>query len=339
MTETVTGPLIDELRQNEQHAAWLNYLAQLDPPDADIDLPDDAAMSAILRELDVPAEDIPTIIAERPDRSWTPDRRWLFERSAQSILSTMGSVDRPPWFPSPLSISGLEPFFFVYVFVAAFPHTKRYHESRGIPDEQSREILADLGRNVRVHRKRHGVGGLGVSFWLMLHFRGAIYQLGRLQFERARMGTGIADALTATGVPASPEELVLSLHIPDFLGPLSPDAVESSVAEASRFFAAHFPEERYRYAVCHSWLLDPQLAEYLSEQSNIVRFQRRFSLAPDAHDVDTSIVQFVFGPVPESPRDLPERSSLERAVKQHLVSGRHWQGRSGWFRLTGSDGA
>ena len=32
--------------------------------------------------------------------------------------------------------------------------------------------------------------------------------------------------------------------------------------------------------VCHSWLLDPQLGEYLRPDSNIMRFQQRFDVLP-----------------------------------------------------------
>jgi hypothetical protein len=41
---------------------------------------------------------------------------------------------------------------------------------------------------------------------------------------------------------------------------------------AREFFGHHFPDEPVSHFVCHSWLLDPQLVEYLPERSNIVRF-------------------------------------------------------------------
>ncbi|HYH13449.1 MAG TPA: hypothetical protein VD789_13910, partial [Thermomicrobiales bacterium] len=156
---------------------------------------------------------------------------------------------------------------------------------------------------------------------------------GRLQFERSTMRDRIADALRGRGEDVSPSDLVLSMHIPDFLGPLTPEACGESIEMAKQFFAAHFPEDRYRYAVCHSWLLDPQLADYLPENSNIIQFQRRFELAEGANDADTSILHFVFGPAPENLDELPQRSTLERAVVTHLRNGNHWQVRSGWFPL------
>ena len=48
---------------------------------------------------------------------------------------------------------------------------------------------------------------------------------------------------------------------------------------AAEFFPRHFPGEAPRYLVCSSWLLDPELTERLPVHSNIVAFQRRFSVA------------------------------------------------------------
>src|SRR5690606_24606621 len=66
-------------------------------------------------------------------------------------------------------------YFYVQLLTACLPFVREYHRSLGIPEDISQATLADLGRNVRVHRKREGVGGLGVMWWLSLHFRGVIY--------------------------------------------------------------------------------------------------------------------------------------------------------------------
>jgi hypothetical protein len=114
---------------------------------------------------------------------------------------------------------------------------------------------------------------------------------------------------------------------------MTPEACDASFAMAREFFAEHFPEERYTWAVCSSWLMDPHLREYLAPSSNIVRFQDRFTVAETDHDADRLVLQFVFGAVPDDLDALPQRSSLERAVVNHLKRGGHWQFRPGWFRL------
>jgi hypothetical protein len=108
---------------------------------------------------------------------------------------------------------------------------------------------------------------------------GELYQLGRLQFQRSRLSNRTGDFLRAAGLPYGPGELALDMHVPDFLGPITPTACDRSIVRAREFFARHFLAEPYRVTTCHSWLLDPQLAEYLPSDSNIVRFQNRFRLA------------------------------------------------------------
>lgn len=329
--EPTSGSLLSELRKHETQAAWLDHLESLGDRLVPVELPAEAETVRILRELEVPEDDIPAVLASRPNRERNPEEWWLLERTVAEMVTTMGSLDLPPWFPSPYAVSGMHPFFFVNTFLATLPHTQRYHREHGIPDEIARATLADLGRNVRVNRKRYGEGGLEVSHWLMLHFRGCIYQLGRLQFERAKTWDRIVKAASDRGESASPDDLALSIHIPDFLGSMTPEACDASIALAREFFPRHFPDEQYTRAVCSSWLLDPHLKDYLPPSSNIVQFQNRFTLAETDTTADRSVLQFVFGPVPDNLDSLPQRSSLERAVATHLKNGGHWQFRPGWF--------
>jgi hypothetical protein len=167
----------------------------------------------------------------------------------------------------------------------------------------------------------------------MLHFRGVIYQLGRLQFERAYMGTAIANTLRDQGAVVDEKTPVLSIHIPDFCGPMSPEACDDSIARAREFFATYFPDDHIEYAVCHSWLLDPTLKQHLKPDSNIIRFQDRFQLSEGTWDSTVGIMQFVFGKTPDHIHSVPQDTSLQRAVVQHIASGGKWYGRGGWFRL------
>ncbi|MDQ4044899.1 MAG: acyltransferase domain-containing protein [Chloroflexota bacterium] len=309
-------------------------MASIDVSALDICLPETEALADELRWLDVPEHAIPEIVASRPDASLHPEARWMLEHCVARLINHLGVVgDMVPFPELPTELAHKTPHLYIHVFVAMLRFTRAYHRERGVSDHLSRAILSDVGRNVRVHEKRYAEVGLGVVNWLTLHFRGLIYDLGRLQFERAQMRGAVSDGLRKRGVDARPDEIVLSVHIPDYKGPLTPEACDEAIACAHRFFPQHFPEEHYRYAVCHSWLLDPQLKRYLQPDSNIIRFQERFELAERLTDADRSIVQFVFGPVPDNPADLPNRTSLERAVREHLLAGEHWYVRNGWFRF------
>jgi hypothetical protein len=199
-----------------------------------------------------------------------------------------GTSELAPWPSLPRNLGAPGRFFYAYVFLAAVPDVRRWHRQRNIPDDVSWATLADLGRHLPVNRRVHGEGGLDRPLWLRSHFRGALYQLGRLQFCRSRIPYEPA-MLEHLAVPFRYGDPALDLHIPE-QGPLTPPACNRSLRWARDFFPRHFSAERYRVAICTSWLLDDQLAAYLKPDSNIIRFQRRFSLLPDSSDGDDDVL-------------------------------------------------
>lgn len=328
--------MLDALRADDATASWITYLDDLGPPPFAVALPDAGALPAVLRELDVPEEDFEDLVASLPSPERTPDVWWALTRATHSLVRHMGEVDGPPEFPQlPEAVARDHPFFFVSVFLATLPHVRAYHRCRGISDEVSRASLADLGRSMREHRLAQGRGGLNDAAWVMINFRGIFFHLRRLQFERSRIGRRVGAAIEAAGLPYRVGDPALSIHIPGLSGPMNPEACDASFAEAVSFFACHFPETRYEVAVCDSWLLDPQLAEYLAPESNIMRFQRRFRVVPLSQPEPDRIwiLRFVFGRSDIDPKTVPQRTTLERAVAGHLRAGRHWYGGEGWLLL------
>ena len=185
---------------------------------------------------------------------------------------------------------------------------RQYHRARGVPDEVSDATLADLGRQAWVHRRTFGEFGLHTYSWVAVVFSGTLYRLGRLQFN----------------LDEFEGERVLSTHIPEE-GPLTPGAVRASFEAADRFFTDRFPEYVADRFHCASWLLDPQLADVLDSGSNIMRFQRLWTLRGEAEPGDEDALFFVFrrrGDV--DLRALPRDTSLQRAILTHLESGGHW---------------
>ncbi|MEU6598678.1 acyltransferase domain-containing protein [Streptomyces flaveolus] len=296
-------------------------------PDAD-DLPE------LLLDLAVPHEDVNELVAQWRRLTGDPVTLRLLAECVEELFREPEDTGRTPELPDLLASApaDLADTFAVHVFLAALPRTQAYHRARGIPAEISRRTLADLGRQLAVHRRRHGRAGVQSRRWLVRHFRGELYQLGRLQFERARLGDRDARVAARTGLDAAPGTPCLNLHIPDFHGPLTVSACDRSLTTARAFFARYFPEERPVAVLCHSWLLDTQLRRYLPPDSNILRFQERFRIARDEDEpADTEPVQFVFGDPDLPVATLPRRTSVERAVGDHLRAGGHWYIGHGWF--------
>ncbi len=215
----------------------------------------------------------------------------------------------------------------VLAFADALPATLAWAQERGVPPSVVAATLADVGRMMTRNRQWEGRPGLGdeLAGWLTRHLVGSILQVGRLQHERADAGPRTGVWLREDGAPYVAGDVCVNLHIPE-TGPLRPDAVGESLRAGRTLLRRRFPEERLRVRFCVSWLLDPQLAEYLPEGSNIRAFQELFRIGPAKDDDgDVSVRKFVFGNTAAPVGELPQRTALERAAVAHWQAGRHWR--------------
>lgn len=208
-------------------------------------------------------------------------------------------------------------FIPMLALLAAVPRVLQYQGERGIAEDQTYTALSDLGRKLVVFRATFGEFGIDTQQWMTTVWSGAFCWLGRLQFNL---------------IPYE-QACAISTHIPEG-GSLGPDAVDDSFARARTFFGTHFADAPVRYWHCSSWLLNPRLPQVLDARSNIAQFQQRWRLTGDRSEDDAGIVYFVFHrrPRPGEQLDLtglPRRSSLERAVMEHLDAGGHWYSHTG----------
>jgi hypothetical protein len=111
----------------------------------------------------------------------------------------------------------------------------------------------------------------------------------------------------------------ISIHIPSdavFL----PEKVKASLLASRAFFRAHFPDyENVEYR-CSSWLLSPALKTLLPPQSNILAFQSLFTLTGEDYS-GSGYITWVYKRKYDDYRELPEETTLQRNLKQYLLSG------------------
>lgn len=292
-----------------------------------------------LRLFGVPEEDVEPLCAAQDAVRRDPALAGWVAEAAAALRAAMGEASPGPVLPSREALGGPQgrdgaSYAPVVAFAEVLPDLLAHHEALGVAPEVSAATLADVGRMLTRNRRWFGVAGLGdeLGGWLTRHLTGAIFQLGRLQYERVHLGQGTGLELGMAGVPVGPGDLVLSVHIPGAGGPLTPEAVDASVAAASTFFRRRFPDERYPVAVCWSWLLDPQLAGLLPPGANLVAFQRRFTLGRALdEDADLTVRKFLWD-APSTPvAELPADSTLRRAMLDLWRRGGHWHSHSGWF--------
>lgn len=124
---------------------------------------------------------------------------------------------------------------------------------------------------------------------------------------------------------------VISVHIPAG-GGLTEEAVDDSITQAKQFFSKYFPDFEYRAFVCYSWLMDPQLVDLLGTDTNIAKFNLRFSKMT-CKSAAEAVFSFIYL-LPEAPSDyatLPQRTTLERKLKEHYLAGNYIYEQVGYF--------
>lgn len=227
-------------------------------------------------------------------------------------------------------------FFYPVAFAATLPDTLAFHRAHGVPERQSAAVMADVGRHLRIFRQTFGHNGLHVQNWFSLHFRGLLYDFGRLQAAPAQ-STLIADQARAAELPTT-TDVMADVHIPA-TGPLRPAEVDESLARIRPFFDAHFPPfAGMTLALCTSWLLDRQLVD-LVPGSNIAAFTQRWQPVGSGDDGDRSVRDFVFRRPFATPDELTATTRLETAALAHWRAGRHFRQMTGWLPLPGAGSA
>ncbi len=129
----------------------------------------------------------------------------------------------------------------------------------------------------------------------------------------------------------APNDPVISLHIPA-TGRLNDDEIEESLQKAIIFFREYYPDYKYNAFVGYSWILDPQVATLVHPESNIAKFNRRFKKVTEKCPGE-SVFSFVFlkPNMNFSIDELPENTTLERAIKKHYQEGKAIYRMSGYF--------
>ena len=124
------------------------------------------------------------------------------------------------------------------------------------------------------------------------------------------------------------DDPVVDLHIPPD-GPLSPGIINETIEDVKAFLAKYLPDYKYKAFFCSSWLCNPELIKMLGEDANISRFTSRF-MPFTAKTDGLGVFYFVFllpkiGALPGvdfSLDDLPENTTLYKALKQYYKSGK-----------------
>ncbi len=298
-------------------------------------------LALVLRALEVPGGE-----AEDAARAWDDFRRdieWtsLLAAFLHSIERERGEVGAPVVIWSDLDGAGSNGrYFFLYLFVLGYEGLVEYLQAQSTPSTVIERTGSVLARHCATHQRKWGTPGVDAGWWLVLVLRAELLEIGSLQFHRMRLGTRYpspwysSDEVWSLGVGFRPGDPALGLHIPQ-RADISPATLDATFEEARVVIGRLWPVAQRRLATCQTWMLDDRLTRYLEATSNIIRFQQRFTLLPGWRDDDVEVLDFVFLRPNTALEDLPQRTSLERAIVEVLRTG-HWRVRTGWFDFDGA---
>ena len=178
---------------------------------------------------------------------------------------------------------------------------------------------------------RFGIDGIRFSLmaWGVYFIRTFMVTLGRMQYE-----LGLHDFKQL--YPYIGEDAVqVYIHVPR-PGSFAPEVLDASIAMAKECLPRYFPgiDADKIVLTATSWLLSPDLDEVLPPESNIRKFKDRFHVTEVYENRTDSFMSFVFDrtDVPKDYNELPANSSLQKGLKDMLLSGRELRAGFGYMK-------
>ncbi len=203
------------------------------------------------------------------------------------------------------------------VALKAFEFTHKKYEEKGIEDSIFFDTLSDLGIWCRNNHNK----GLENYNWIRHHVSFKLFKLGRLQFQIYECKN---PTMRYAKLPFKYGDTVLNVHIPA-CGKLDYEECKCSLAYAVAFFDKNFPEIKWDYFLCESWLVYGKNMDFMEEDSNILKFTELFDINYSIN-YENQTFERLFGlkrPVylRAQLKKLPENTSLQKRAKAYRLAG------------------
>lgn len=203
------------------------------------------------------------------------------------------------------------------VYLVAALQTHRLYQFKGIDDSIFYETMGCFTRFVNEHLESYGTYSFDRAFWPHRQTSLRLFRLGTLEFERVNYKG--QDLLLDGVVVLRSGEPILSVHIPGDAR-LGGENCHASYDQAKEFFARFYPEFHYKAFFTHTWLLSPALQQLLPQESNILNFQKDYAIC-HMDEKDNGYIVWVFKSPKLKPEDFPEKTTLQRTIKNHVLRG------------------
>lgn len=115
------------------------------------------------------------------------------------------------------------------------------------------------------------------------------------------------------------DEREIAVHIPADAD-MSRLSVQKSLSDFYDFRNKYYEDWKDVKLTCDTWMLMPELQDFLEENSNIVAFQKLFDIEYIDREA-TWYMGWIFPGYSEIDDKLPEKTLLQRRLKKHLLEG------------------
>ena len=142
------------------------------------------------------------------------------------------------------------------------------------------------------------------AWWLQRQITLQEFRIGSLEFEFVKES----------------DQRRIEIHIPSDAN-MKLEVLCQSIAGFVKFQRTYFPEWNGVQMVTETWMIMPELEDFLPADSKILRFKALFDV--DAVDYgQTWYMGWIFPGHEEISESLPEKTTLHRRLKEHLLSGK-----------------
>lgn len=202
------------------------------------------------------------------------------------------------------------------IFICMSRRLRELYVKYNLPVEYYKKSMADLKYKLDECLLVFGIVGSFVAPWFCGFFNLTRFGMGRLQFELTPFGSNYEK----NGIKLTPETKVINIHIPRSGEPLTEESCREAYLLAKSFWKDHVSQENCPF-VCHSWLLDPHLEEFLPKHTNTYRFYKSFDIYNSIPDKNRTSLWRLFDTMEQNPDKLPADTSMRRAFIDYLKNG------------------
>ena len=211
----------------------------------------------------------------------------------------------------------------LYIYMRFLEDTYAEYKKLGVGDDIFLRTMSGFSVASRMTNENglaFGVQQPVYRQWYRREIGAVIFAIGLLRFEIVKAPC----YMEVDGKSIKEGESCISVHIPRFVK-WDNEACEETYAEARNFFKKFFGMNDV-FFICRSWLLYPWLEDVLPENSKILDFKRKYKIV---EVMENNLgMKWIFnwgiGSGDEvNYEELPEDTSLRRAAKARLLSGKN----------------